>query len=259
VAYQSYRGSSANVGAGKISASLSSLRYIGGVTNPLPAYGGYDGYSEETSAAVISNMLRTRGRAVTRQDYFDIISQVSYGVRRVKCLSGRTAAGEPRDDLLTIAILIDEYEKGGHIFSGVKEAIREKLLRCSGLVPAGKTLILTQPRFVRMSARLWLECERMESAYDLQQMCGESIRAFIDPLRGGFDGGGWEIGVLPTPTQLVAFLKIRHPDVIAGKIVVTALYENREYTVDDTIGSQIASPFAMAVNGEHVVYCSLAG
>jgi hypothetical protein len=108
-----------------------------------------------------------------------------------------------------------------------------------------------------MSARLWLECEKMESAYDVQKQCEQSIREFIDPLCGGFEGAGWEIGVLPTTTQLVAFLKIRHPGVIVSKIVMTAVYENNEYAVDDRIGEHIASPFAMAVNGEHVIYCSL--
>jgi hypothetical protein len=257
VLYQTYHGSAANVEAGKISSPASSIRYISEVSNPMPAYGGYDGFNEKTSAAIISNMLRTRGRAVTRQDYFDIICQVSYGVRRIKCVNGQNLKGQPQDDVLTIAILIDEYEKGCHIFSGIKEAIREKLLACSGLIPAGKTLILTQPRFVRMSTRLWLECEKMEDAYDIQKQCGESIRTFIDPLSGGFDGKGWEIGMLPTPAQLVAFLKIRHPGVIVSRMVITALYENREYSVDDQIGKQITNPFAMATNGEHMVYCHL--
>ena len=257
VEYQTYHGTAANVGVGKISSLASSIRYISEAGNPMPAYGGYDGFNEKTSAAIISNMLRTRGRAVTRQDYFDIISRVSYGVRRIKCLSGVNLVGEPQDGALTIAILIDEYEKGGHIFSGAKEAIHEKLTGCSGLVPEGKTLNLTQPRFVRMSARLWLYCERMEDAYDMQKQCGESIREFIDPLCGSFGGTGWEIGVLPTTAQLIAFLKIRHPGVVVGRIVMTAVYEDREYAVDDQIGRHITSPFAMAVNGEHIVYCQL--
>ena len=257
VVFRAYHGSAANVGAGKIASLASSIRHISEVSNPMPAYGGYDGFNEKTSAGIISNMLRTRGRAVTRQDYFDIISQVSYGVRRIKCVSGLGERGEAGGDTLSIAILIDEYEKGSHIFSGVKEDIREKLMACSGLVPAGKTLILTQPRFVKMSVRLWLECERMESAYDLQKQCGESIREFIDPLYGGFGGRGWEIGVLPSTGQVVACLKIKHPDIVVSKIVMTAVYENREYAVDDQIGKYITSPFAMAVNGEHVVYCRL--
>ena len=257
VVFQTYHGSGANVDAGHISSLASSIRYISAVHNPMPAYGGYDGFNEKTSAAIISNMLRTRGRAVSQQDFCDIISQVSYGVRRVKCLRGVNLKGEAQDGAVTIAILIDEYEKGGHIFSGAKEAIREKLLACSSIIPEGKELTLTQPRFVRMSTRLWLVCEKMENAYDLQNECSHSIYTFIDPLTGGFDGTGWEIGVLPTATQLVAYLKIKHPDVVVSKIVMSATFENREFAVDDQINRHIASPFAMAVNSEHTVYTQL--
>ena len=257
VVHQSYHGASANLEAGKIATLASSIRHISGASNPMPAYGGYDGLTEETAAAAISHMLRTRGRAVSAQDFKDIISDVSYGIRQVKCLSGIDPQGRQREDAVSIAILIDEYENGSHIFPGVRDAIEEKLLDCGFLTPTGKTLILTQPRFVRMSARLWLECEKMEAAYDAQQQCLESIRAFIDPLGGGYNGTGWEIGTLPTTTQLVAFLKIRHPDMVVGKIVMTALYDDREYEVDDLIGRKIASPFAMAVNGEHIVYTML--
>ena len=114
------------------------IKFIGHVTNPMAAYGGYDGYNEESSAAIISNMLRTRGRAVTNQDYFDIISQISYGVRQIKCCSGVNRIGEVAEDVITVVVLIDEYEKGGHIFSAVKDSIRDKLLESSNLVQIGR-------------------------------------------------------------------------------------------------------------------------
>lgn len=258
VVYQGYSGASANVEAGSIHTLSTAIRYLSGVRNPLPAFGGYDAYNEETAAAVISNMLRTRGRAVTEQDYFDLISQVSSGVRRIKCICGRDLSGESREDALTIAVLIEEYEKGGHIFSEMRQAIREKLLTCSGLGPAGKQLLLTQPRFVRVSARLWLRTDKMENAFDLQQQCTQSVGRFIDPLRGGFEGRGWEIGVLPTPTQLAAYIKIRHPELTVDRLVMTARFENREYAMEDSAGRRTFGPLAMAVNGEHMVYCRLA-
>ncbi|MDL2232083.1 hypothetical protein LJC63_00695 [Ruminococcaceae bacterium OttesenSCG-928-L11] len=259
VEYQGYQGSEANVDAYAINTMNTAIRYISRVENPIPAYGGYDGYNEETSQAIIANMLRTRGRAVTGQDYFDIISQISYGVKRIKCVSGVNPQGERDDNLLTIAVLTLEYEKGGHIFSAVKDAIRQKLTECSGIIPLGKQLVLSQPHFIQIFTRLWLECEKMENAYDLQKACGESVRTFIDPLTGGFEGTGWEIGVLPNRQQLLAYLKIRHPDVVVGRIVMTARFGDREFAVEDDIYRQVNNPFAMAVNGDHVVYVELSG
>ncbi|GKH50574.1 putative baseplate assembly protein [Eubacteriales bacterium] len=254
VDYQSYQGALANVPEGSITALAESLRYISGVTNPMPAYGGYDGYNERTGAAMISNILRTRGRAVTGRDYFDIVSQVSYGVRRIKCLSGVDRLGRRAEDTVTVALLIDEYDKGGHIFSSVKDTVRRKLMESGSLIPMGKTLVLCQPCFVRFSARLWLECPSLDGAYDLQRAVEEEISAFLDPLAGGFDGNGWEIGVLPTVRQLLAWLKMRRPGLVVTRVAMSARHQEREYTVDEELPSLIGNPFAMAVNGEHTVY-----
>lgn len=258
VVYQSYHGSDANVPAGAIHTLAGSIRHISGVENPWPAYGGYDSYNEQTAARGIANLLRTRNRVVSEQDYFDILSQSYSGVRRIKCCTGVGLDGEPKADQLTIAILIDQYEQGSQLFAGMKEAARQKLLSCSGLLPMGKELVLTQPLYVRMSVRMWVECERMEDAYELQKECAESIARFIDPLAGGFNGSGWEIGELPTEQGLRAYLKNRHPGVLVDRIVMTARFGNREFAVDGSIRSHIENPFAMAVNGEHVVYADLA-
>ncbi|MEG2074238.1 MAG: hypothetical protein RRY54_05695, partial [Angelakisella sp.] len=258
VSYQSYQGSTANVPAGAISAMAESLPYIASVTNPMAAYGGYDGYSEQTGADMISNLLRTRERAVTGQDYFDIIAQVSYGVRRIKCVSGVNSMGQPDDDVITVALLIDEYDKGSHIFSSVKDAVHRKLLESGSIVPLGKTLVLSQPNFVRFSARIWLDCASLDGAYDLQQQTEQDVRNFLDPLCGGFDQNGWEIGVLPTVKQLLAYLKMKRPNLTVSRIAMSAQTRGQEFAVDDALPTHIGNPFAIAVSGVHTVYVQLA-
>lgn len=258
VVYQCYHGDAANVPAGAIDTLAESIRGVARVENPVPAFGGRNGYNEETGAAIIGNLLRTRGQVVTRQDYFDLISQVCYGVRRVKCVPGVDISGAPRPNAVVVAVLIDEYAKGGHIFSAAKQTIYDALMERSALAPLGKSLYLCQPRFVRMSARLWLECEKMDTAYDLQKQCADSIAQFIDPLAGNFEGEGWEIGDLPNVQQLTAYLKLRYPGITVARVLMTAEMDNREYAVDEQLAGHIRTPFAMAVNGRHVVHVGLA-
>lgn len=184
VDYQSYQGSAANVGPDTITTLEESVRYIASATNPMAAYGGYDGYGEAACAGAVKNLLRTRGRAVTEEDFFNMITGVSYGVRRIKVLSGVTPAGAQDENVISVALLIEEYEKGGHIFSAVRDTIRQKLLSSSGILPLGKTLVLCQPRFVRYFVRAWLDCGMDEDPYELQQQALGDIRAFLDPQIG---------------------------------------------------------------------------
>ncbi len=257
VSYQAYEGSRANVKVGAINQTEQSLKYISSVKNPVPAYGGYDGYNIESSYKIISNILKTRGRAVTSQDYFDIISQISYCVKQIKCVSGINKNGEKDEELLTVALLIEEYEKGNHIFSAVKDSIHKKLLKSSNIVPMGKTLMLTQPQFIPYSVKIWINCNEYDDVYELQNNTRQIINEFIDPLCGGFDGNGWKIGVLPTVKQLLAYLKMKKNDISIIRTSAAAVANSKEIAVTEDIQSVITNPFAMAVNGEHTVYVEI--
>lgn len=254
VELRAYQGSAANVDKGRISTMRSAVRFISSAENFIPAFGGYDGYNEDTSARMISNMLRTRGRAVSERDYFDLISQITFGVRRIKCRLGMDVYGHPAQNTITVAMLIEEYDKGGHIFSAVKESVSRCLMGCSALIPMGTELVLTQPRFVRLSVRLWIQCPRMDGAYELQREMENHIRSFIDPLDGGFEGRGWKIGEMPTIPQLLSYLRLCRADVGVTRLAMTAFFDGKDYAVDDTLYSHIDTPFAIAINGEHVVH-----
>lgn len=254
VEHSNYTGSAANLPAGAIHVAGEAIRYISGVINPFPTYGGYDGYTEDTAMRLVTGMLRTRNRAVTSRDFFDIISQVSYGVRRVKCCSGVNAAGEDSPGSVTVAVLMEEYEKGAHVFSRVKRSIRDRLEKDSALIPMGRSIHLIQPHFVKLNVRVWLEKESMEQAYEMQHKAQEIIEQFIDPLNGGIGGKGWEIGEFPRVSQVIACLRTGIAGCNISKIVMTVLVDGSEIPVTDEFYEKVKNPFLMAVNGEHMVY-----
>ena len=254
VEHSNYTGSCANVPAGAIQVLGTAIRYISSVNNPFPTYGGYDGYTEQNRMALVSGMMRTRNRVVTNRDFFDIISQTAYGVRKVKCMNHTDVQGNPARDQVTVAVLIEEYEKGAHVFSEIKKAIRDRLIQDSALISLGRELTLIQPHFVKLNVRVWLEKETMEQVYDLQQKASEMIQRFIDPLEGGMSGKGWEIGEFPRDSQIIACLRNSIDGCNISKIVMTALIDGKEVPVTDTFYEQIKNPFMMAVNGETIVY-----
>lgn len=257
VDYQSYQGSQGNVPAEAIHTMAQPIRYISRVSNPMAAYGGTDDGNEAVAARTVSNLLRTRGRAVSEADYFHIIAQLGCGVRQIKCCSGIDRQGHPVADTITVALLIEEYEKGSHIFSTVKDTVRRALTEAGGMVPLGKTLVLCQPRFVRFSVRIWLRCDEMESVYEVQRRTEEAIRCFLDPLQGGFDGRGWKIGSLPTAQQLLASLKMQDSTLRVERMAMVARWGGRDYAVDEDFLARMNDPFVMAINGTHTVYVDL--
>lgn len=254
VFHSNYSGREANLPAGSITVPGTAIRYLSAVTNPFPTCGGYDGYTEETAGRLVSGLLRTRGRAVTEEGYLDLISQEACGVRKIKCCNHTDARGRTAADKMTIAVLVEEYEKGAHVFSAVKKQIRDRLVRDSALTAAGKELLLIQPHFIRVNVRVWLERETMEQAYELQQQTLELIRRFLNPLEGGSAGQGWEIGELPEVSRLRAFLRAGLEGCSITKMVMTAVADGREVPMDALFYKKQTDPFVMAVSGEHMVY-----
>ncbi len=254
VQYQSYMGSSANVAQGAICRLGDTLPYIASVSNPIAAFGGYDGYHEEASARITSSLLRTRNRAVTQADYWDMIQQATCEVRRMKALNGIDQNGLPKEDSITIALLINQYDMGGYVFSGIKDKVRAQIEAHSAMNPLGKNLILMQPRFLPFSVSLWMESEDMEHAYDQQQETEQVIGRFLNPLDGGFEGEGWQIGEIPTRQQLLAYLGVKCPNLRVTHLAITVQYGAQEYAIDDFLQIKRSDPFAMAVSGTHVIY-----
>lgn len=72
-------------------------------------------------------------------------------------------------------------------------------------------------------------------------------------------GQGWEIGELPRASQLTAVLRTGLPGCSITRMVITAQVNGQEYSVTDEFYENLNDPFAMAVNGEHMVYIEVSG
>lgn len=257
VRHSNYNGSEANLPENSIIFLRNAVRFISSVHNPFPTYGGHDGYTQEISEKLITGLLRTRNRAVTAKDFYDMIAQSTFGVRKVKCVSGIDLFGDPDPDVITVAVLIDEYEKGVHIFSELKDELRKKLEEQSFVMPMGKRLVLTQPRFVKFSVRVWIERDSMEGAYDIQNKASEVIYEFLDPLKCEQLGISREIGELPRTSQIISALRANIPDCNISKIVMTAQLDGKEIPIKDDFYQKYETPFIMGINGKHVVHIDL--
>lgn len=257
VRHRNYEGEAANLPENAIQTLRDSNRFVSEVANPFPTYGGYDAYTEKSTADYITGVLRSRNRVVTERDILDLLRQVSYSVEGVKCGLDVDALGNPVPGRVTVAVLTKEYDKGTHIFHEIKDEMKKKLEETGSFLVMGRDVQLTQPHFLRLNVRLWLEKDTMENAYDLQNMAYKVIEEFINPLNGGLDGNGWEIGNFPRVSQIRAYLRKRLKNVSIAKLAVTTLVEDKEVEIKEDISSISKSPFILPISGEHVIHIDL--
>jgi predicted phage baseplate assembly protein len=203
VRFSSYRcggGVKGNVGERTLNILKSSIPYVAWVTNFEAAYGGTDFESLDHAKLRVPNVLKSRTRAVTPDDYEFLACEATKEISRAKCLvptsldeKGGVAPGSVR--VLIIPQILD----------GTKEISKEQLVvseRLKQIVTAylDERRLLTAQLVVTAPEYRWISVETKIKArvkIDHRRLRGEvekRLYHFINPVTGGSNGEGWPFG-----------------------------------------------------------------
>lgn len=186
-------GRAGNVTVGAISALKSSVPFVASVANRYPARGGVDGETLEEAKARGPLLLRTRGRAVTAEDYEVFARHAAPEAARVHCVPAGEA-GAVRVLVVPAAAIEDgriRFENlvpGPETLTRVAEALDEVRLigvRVSVEPPLYRGITV----IARLIARPRVNKDRLREA------ALRSVHEFLCPLPGGGPGQkGWPFG-----------------------------------------------------------------
>jgi len=207
VRFSRYRyggGTTGNVRAGSISEPRVALAYIDRTSNRVPAQGGLDQETLEQAMFRARNLLRTRYRAVTADDYEFLTLDAFRGeIARACCLqtplgaSGAEQAGPGQVYILVIPQLPDE-ESATYIplaRLALPPALQQRIMAFLDERRLLTTTLQVQaPAYkrVRVDARVVARPEANERR--LREEIGAALNRFVNPLKGGPDGTGWPFG-----------------------------------------------------------------
>jgi predicted phage baseplate assembly protein len=194
-AYLTGGGRKGNVAAGAISVLRSSIPFVGRVANRRPATGGVDGEDVENAKVRGPISLRTRGRAVTTEDYEQIVREAAPEVARVRAVAAGAGADAGAVRVLVVPAVGDEAGR----------------LRFEQLVPSDDTLarvaarldecrvigarVLVEPpayRGITIVAKLKPRAQANPTRLQADAMA--ALYGYFHPIRGGPDGNGWPFG-----------------------------------------------------------------
>jgi predicted phage baseplate assembly protein len=187
-------GSAGNVAAGTIRTLRTAMPYLAGVENRHPAGGGVDGETLAEARRRGPLTLRSRGRAVTAEDYEVLAREAAPELARVRCVPVAGAA-VPTARLLVVPVASAE----------------EGRLRLEDLIPPEESLARVAARLDEsrmLGTRVQIEPPRYRAVTVVARLVArprvrlDRIRAeglaalygFLSPLSGGPDGHGWPFG-----------------------------------------------------------------
>ncbi len=192
---QTYRcggGREGNQPVGSVSTLVSSIPYIGGVTNPAAADGGADQEDLHTVKERGPQTLRHRYRAVTPEDYEWLAREASALLARSKCLSamGGLSAGK-----IGVVIVPDSSAKkpfpSPQLIRYVEDYLNEHSLASvtdmSGITVLG-------PGYVEVGVTARVVPISRQQAKLVEDRIVRHLTDFFHPLTGGPEGKGWAFG-----------------------------------------------------------------
>jgi predicted phage baseplate assembly protein len=206
--YRAGGGGQGNVARGAISVLRSSIPYVDRVGNRRAATGGVDGEEIDNAKVRGPLLLRTRGRAVTIEDYENLARSAAPEVARVKAVAATSGsdAGSVRVLVVPTATTGDERLRFEQLVPG--EATLQRITdRLEETRVIGTRLVVEPPVYRGVTVVARLRARARTNPTRLQEAALDALFGFLDPIRGGPDRTGWPFGRPVTAGELNSVLQ----------------------------------------------------
>lgn len=196
-AYRSGGGSDGNVARHTITVMRSQVPFVDTCSNRIAAMGGLDAERLEDAKLRGPLVLRTRHRAVTRDDYERLAEQAHARVSRARCIPAGedgTEAGAVRVHIVPTV----EEDAVGRIEFGDLAPNEEVLAAVTEYLDERRTIgarvKVESARYASVSVVALLRAKPRYDSRVLEQDALAALYGYFHPLRGGPDGRGWPFG-----------------------------------------------------------------
>ena len=194
--YRTGGGTRGNISTGQIRVLKTSVPYVARVENRIPAVGGARAESLDDAKLRGPLVLRSRGRAVTAEDFVELTKQVAPEIARVHCV---TADSGPETG--GVRVLLVPYVAGdavGRVRREDLDPLPESLERITAYLDErrliGTRLLIEPPEYQWLTAVVSVRARPRYRPEEVRTEVQRAIYGLFDPLTGGPDGKGWPFG-----------------------------------------------------------------
>jgi baseplate J-like protein len=193
--FQSGGGLAGNVAAATITQLLGSLAGVSGVTNPRAAEGGADGETLEGYQSRAPLTVSDRGRAIVAQDYETMAHEASAGVAVTRAMGPLDPSGRPVPGWVTLMIIPQSTDPRPVPSAGLRQDVLNYLLsRAPADVVAAQRINVIGPTYLPVDVKATVAPMDPAQAGTVEQDAIAALAAFLNPLTGGPQGLGWDVG-----------------------------------------------------------------
>lgn len=194
--YKQGGGSLGNVGVGMISKIWDSLPGIDSATNPVAADGGFDQEGIEDAKARGPYTLKNRDRGVACEDIEWLVRQAAPKIAIVKCFPtmNRDLDFVPGKAIVIVVPRCNNPKPvpSQELLNEIDEYLSERI--SSILLTDQPMLEVIGPDYIRVGIEAKVNYTNPASGKIIEGRIIDNLKQFLDPLSGGQDRKGWELG-----------------------------------------------------------------
>ena len=248
-------GKDSNLSAGAYQTMLSSIPGIAAVVNPLSSHGGCAGESEDRIITRLSEEFNHGDRVISRADVESLARKSSLQILRCRFFPFTNLMGDASPGDSCLVVLREGGASRQDDFSLLSEQIGSFL--ADRRLPAfsfGSYLHIIEPHFIQVNITLHGGIAEITSALTIKADILKALESYLDPLGGGENGDGWQIGELPSPSRITLMLreatKLAYIRTLSVKYTMTA--PNGIMTMNYTDAT--SDRFSLPGNGIHGIF-----
>jgi predicted phage baseplate assembly protein len=206
--YHTGGGSRGNVATGSLKVMKSSIPFVSRVENRRDARGGVDGEDIENAKVRGPIRLRTRGRAVTTEDFEHLAREAAPNVGRVRAVAAGDGAQAGAVRLLVVPSLpaADGRIRFDQLVpeATLLEAITQRLEECRVI---GTRISVEPPGYRGVTVEAAVRAAPGANPNRLKADAERALYAYLHPITGGPDGAGWPFGRPVTIGEIYSVLQ----------------------------------------------------
>lgn len=194
-AYRTGGGRKGNVSARALTVLKSSIPFVARVENRRQAAGGVEGEDIENAKVRGPIRLRTRGRAVTTEDFEHLARETAPEVARIRAVAAGDGAdaGSVRVLVVPMATALDGWLKFEQLVPS-DETLQKITDRLEESRVIGTRAIIEPPVYRGVTVVAKLRARDRHNPTRLQEEALQALYGYFDPIVGGPDGTGWPFG-----------------------------------------------------------------
>lgn len=201
-------GSAGNRAADTIVQLTTTIPFVAGVTNPVPARGGADAETMDALLERGPRAIRHGDRAVTIEDFEDLAMLASPEVARAKCVALYDLLADPdaeneRPGTVSVIIVPRSDEAKPLPSLPLQERIVTHLKGCC--LPV-LDLKVVGPDYRKIDVEAEVVLTEIDRASEVHARIIAALHRFLHPLTGGFDRAGWDFGRSPQKSDLLRLM-----------------------------------------------------